>query len=272
VVSISTYRDERRLFAVIGVVIVAALLALLQIDFARQGRPSPITATVTTIAMYAQLGVATVTNGLHAGFATAINTPQLARDNGLLRAQNERLREQNRALTETLARVPAERDMALAQLKHPAGIPATVIGYDPEATQHVITIDRGARDRVARDDGVVTNDGAVGRVIEVAPISSKVLLIIDAASKLPAVVQHGRWWAIAVGTQSRLKLQYVSQDAKLHVGDAVVTGEGRSFHAGTLIGRISHISPANAGALDQSAIVEPAVAFGSLSRVLVLAK
>jgi cell shape-determining protein MreC len=106
----------------------------------------------------------------------------------------------------------------------------------------------------------------------VAPISSKVLLVIDAASKLPAVVQRGRWWAIAVGTQTRIKLQYISQDAKLRRGDVVVTGEGRSFHAGTPIGRIAQISPPNAGALDQTAVVEPAVSFGSLSRVLVLAK
>lgn len=271
-VPISTYRDERRLFAVIGVVIAAALVALLQIDFARQGRTSPITATVTTISTYAQLLVATLTNGIRGGFSTAVNTPQLAHDNAVLRGENERLRAENRLLNETLARVPAERDLALAQLKHPTGIPATVIGYDPEATQHLITIDRGARDRIARDDGVVTADGVVGRVIEVAPISSKVLLVIDAASKLPAVVQRGRWWAIAVGTQTRLKLQYVSQDAKLRRGDVVVTGEGRSFHAGTPIGRIAQISPPNAGALDQSAVVEPAVEFGSLSRVLVLAK
>jgi rod shape-determining protein MreC len=251
---------------------VAALVALLQIDFARQGRTSPITATVTTIATYAQLAVATVTSTTRGGFTAAVALPQLARDNEILRAQNERLSSENHDLTETLARVPAERDLARAQLKHPAGIAATVIGYDPEGTQHVITIDRGAHDHVARDDGVVTGDGAVGRVIEVAPLSSKVLLIDDAASKLPAVIERGRWWAIAVGTQTRLKLQYISQDAKLHVGDVVVTGEGRSFHAGTPIGRISRISPVNAGALDQSAIVEPAVAFGSLSRVLVLAK
>jgi rod shape-determining protein MreC len=251
---------------------VAALLALLQIDFARQGRTSPITATVTTIATYAQLLVATLTNGIRSGFSTAVQTPQLAHDNAELRAQNALLRADNRTLSEALARVPAERNVALAQLQHPDGIPATVIGYDPEATQHIITIDRGARDRIARDDGVVTADGAVGRVVEVNPISSKVLLIIDAASKLPAVVQRGRWWAIAVGTQTRLKLQYISQDAKLRRGDVVVTGEGRSFHAGTPIGRIAQIATANAGALDQSAIVEPAVSFGSLSRVLVLAK
>ncbi len=271
-VSISTYRDERRLFAVIGVIIIAALVALLQIDFARQGRTSPITATVTTVATYAQLAVATVTDGVRGGISGAVALPDLARENVTLRAENQRLTTINEELTETLARVPAERDLAQAELAHPTGIPATVIGYDPEAAQHVVTIDRGARDHIARDDGVVTGAGAVGRVIEVAPLSSKVLLINDPASKLPAVIQHGRWWAIAVGTQTRLKLQYVSQDARLHLGDIVVTGEGRSFHAGTPIGRISRIFAANAGALDQSAIVEPAVSFGSLSRVLVLAK
>lgn len=271
-VSISTYRDERRLFAIIAAVIVAALLALLQIDFARQGRPSPITSAVSTVSTYAQLAIALTTNGVRGAASTVVQIPRLYADNVELRAQNGRLRSENAKLNEVLARVPAERDAALAALKHPTGIAATVIGYDPEAAQHVITIDRGARDHVSRDDGVVTDAGVVGRVIEVAPISSKVLLVIDAASKLPAIVQHGRWWAIAVGTQTRIKLQYISQDAKLHVGDVVVTGEGRSFHAGEPIGRITHIATANAGSLDQSAIVEPTVAFGTLSRVVVLTK
>jgi rod shape-determining protein MreC len=227
---------------------------------------------VTTIAMYAELAVASTTLSIRGALSTIVNTPQLARDNARLRAENDRYRALNLQLTEALARVPAERDIALAELKHPEGIVATVIGYDPEAAQHIVTIDRGTRDRIAREDGVVTAQGVVGRVIEVSPLSSKVLLVIDPASKLPAIVQHGRWWAIAIGTHTRLKLQYISQDAKLHVGDVVVTGEGRSFHAGVRIGRIAQISPPNAGALDQSAIVEPAVPFGSLGRVVVLPK
>jgi cell shape-determining protein MreC len=85
-------------------------------------------------------------------------------------------------------------------------------------------------------------------------------------------VQRGRWWSIAVGTLTRVKLRFISQDAKLRVGDRVVTGEGRSFHAGVLIGRIVALEPMNAGALDQSAIVEPAVNLAGLSRVLVVPK
>jgi rod shape-determining protein MreC len=238
----------------------------------RSGRTSPLTLTITTVSTYLQIGVTAVGNGIRNGFTTVVNTPQLARENAELQADNARLRSENLTLNEALARTPAERDVALAQVKYPAGIAATVIGYDPEAALHVVTIDKGARDGIVRDAGVVTNEGVVGRIVEVSPLSSKVLLVNDVTSRLPAIVQHGRWWSIAVGTQTRIKLQYVSQDAKLQVGDAVVTGEGRSFHAGIMIGRIAQIEPAAAGALDQSALVEPAVQFGSLSRVIVLPK
>jgi len=118
----------------------------------------------------------------------------------------------------------------------------------------------------------MTGDGVVGRIIEVDPLSSKVLLLDDPTSRLPALVQRGRWWAIAVGTQQHVKLRFISQDATLRVGDLVVTGEGRSFRAGIPIGRIRSVDPMNAGALDQSAIVEPAADLGALTRVLVVHK
>jgi rod shape-determining protein MreC len=249
---------------------VAALIALLQLDFARAGRTSPLTAIVTAVSAYAQLAATFVVNGVRGAGDAVARTPGLASENGRLRAQNAALRTQNDELLEALARVPAAQDVARARLAHPSGIEATVIGYDPEAATHVVTIDRGAKDGVHRDDGVVSGEGVVGRVVEVGLLSSKVLLVTDATSKLPAVVQHGRWWAIAVGTSTRVKLQYVSQDAKLRVGDRVVTGEGRSFHAGVLIGRIKQLAPVSAGALDQTAIVQPAADLGALSRVVVL--
>jgi len=270
VVPIVTNRDERKLFAVIGVVIVAALVALLQLDFARNGRTSPLTLTVTSVTAWAQLAVATIADVSRNAFTTVVRAPSLSSENARLSAENAALRTQNDELQEQLARIPAEQDLAQAKLAHPSGIAATVIAYDPEATLREITIDRGLKDGVHRDDGVISGDGVVGRVIEVDPLSSKVLLVTDPTSKLPALVQHGRWWTIAVGTSTRIKLQYVSQDAKLKVGDRVVTGEGRSFHAGVLIGRIRSIDPSAAGALDQSAVVQPAVNLSAVSRVLVV--
>ena len=248
----------------------AALVALLQLDFARAGRTSPLTLTVTSVSAYLQLAASFVVNGVRSGFDTVVRTPGLASENGRLRADDAALRKQNDELQERLARVPAAQDLAAAKLAHPDGIDALVIGYDPEASMHVVTIDRGTTSGVHRDDGVVTGRGVVGRIVEAGPLSSKVLLVIDATSKLPAVVQHGRWWAIAVGTSTRVKLQYVSQDAKLRVGDRVVTGEGRSFRAGILIGTIKQLAPVSAGALDQTAIVQPAADLSALSRVVVL--
>jgi rod shape-determining protein MreC len=249
---------------------VAALVALLQLDFARAGRTSPLTVTVTAVSAYAQLVAAVVVNGARGAFDAVKRTPGLASENGHLRADNATLRSENDELQERMARIPAARETIAAKLAHPDGIEAIVIGYDPEAATHVVTISRGAKDGVHRDDGVVTGRGAVGRVVEVGLLSSKVLLVTDATSKLPAVVQHGRWWAIAVGTSTRVKLQYVSQDAKLRIGDRVVTGEGRSFRAGILIGTIKQLEPVSAGALDQTAIVQPAADLTALSNVVVL--
>jgi rod shape-determining protein MreC len=272
VVPIFTYRDERKLFALAGTVIVAALLALLQLDYVRSGRPSPFAVAATTMVSWAQIAAVTVVNVTRDGFTNVVQLPSLARDNGELTARVDRLERENEDLRENLARVPAEAALARAQMHVPSGIPATVIGFDPEGTLHAITINRGARDHVAVDDGVIAGDGVVGRVTEVDPISSKVLLINDPTSRLPVLVQRGRWWAIAVGTLSTVKLRFVSQDAKLRVGDAVVTGEGRSFRAGVLVGRIARVDPMPAGALDQSAIVQPAANLGALTRVLVVPK
>jgi rod shape-determining protein MreC len=245
---------------------------LLQLDFTRSGRPSPIAIALTTTTAWLQFAASAVGNGTRDGIASIVNLPQLARENATLRANVDTLSTENAALNETLARVPAEASLARAELRAPAGIPATVIGFDPEDAERTITIDRGMRDHVHADDGVITGEGVVGHVIEVDPLSSKVLLVSDPTSRLPALIQRGRWWAIAVGTQAHVKLRFISQDAVLRAGDLVVTGEGRSFHAGIPIGRIRTIDPMNAGALDQSAIVDPAADLGALTRVLVVHK
>ena len=271
-VSIFTYRDERKLFALIATVIVASLIALVQLEYARDGRTSPLSLTVTTLSAYLEIAFSTVTGAMqHAAHSTA-SVPSLYRENQRLRSENTRLRTENDALNEQIAITPSEDARKRVLERFEGGIPATVIGYDPENAMRVVTIDRGANAHINRDDGVVNDDGVVGRIIEVGPLTSKMLLITDVTSKLPSVVQRGRWWGIANGTMTRVKLQYLSQDAHLKIGDRIVTGEGRSFHAGILVGTISRIEPMPAGALDQSAIVEPAVSFGRLDHVRVLPK
>jgi len=269
VVSIFTYRDERKLFAVIGTVIVAALIALIQLDALRSGKPSAISVGVDSAALFLQSAVTTAIGVAGDAGETLADIPRLYVENQRLIERNRTLTAQNARLREALSRLPDALALQRAAVREPTAITATTIGYDPESQSRVVTIDRGTRAGIRREDGVIGADGIVGRVIEADPFTSKVLLIVDGSSKVPAVVQRGRWWGIATGTSSRIQLQYVSQDARLRVGDVVVTGEGRSFRAGLIIGRIREIYHTE-GALYQTALVEPAVTFGRLGRVLVV--
>ncbi|HEY1728498.1 MAG TPA: rod shape-determining protein MreC [Candidatus Baltobacteraceae bacterium] len=271
-VSIFTYRDERKLFAVIGAIIAAGLIALVQLEFARQGRPSPLSNAITSTYAYLEFAVGASISGTRDAAGYVVALPQLERENAQLSTEADKLQTENATLRETLARVPSREAVQNAAALYPTGIPALVIGFDPENKSQVVTVNKGTRSGVMIDDGVVNVDGVVGRVIEADALSSKVLLITDYTSNLPAILQNGRWWGIATGTLTRVNLHYVSQDAHLHVGDSVVTGEGRSFHAGLLIGHVMTVTQMPAGALDQQAIVEPAVAFGRLAHVVILPK
>ena len=270
-VSIFTYRDERKLFALVGAVIVAAAIALVQILSVRSGRPSPIAVAVGTIGAFFESGVTGVTSGVRSGFGWVAALPHLAADDADLRAQVHALKLENRRLQEQLAEVPEAQSLERAKAHDPAGVAATVVGYDPEDAGRTATIDRGARSGIARDAGVVTDEGVVGRVASVTPFGATIRLLTDADSSVPAVVQRGRWWGIATGLPQSdgVAVEYVSQDAKVRTGDLVVTGEGRSFHAGYPIGRVAKIFHPE-GALYQTLILTPAIRFARLHGVLVL--
>lgn len=255
----------------IAIIIVTALVALVQVSAARAGTASPVTATVDSAAFIFEEAISAVAAGLRGGVQTVVNLPSLQHDNGALAARNIELEQENARLHELLAAYQEETAIAPRVAEYPRALEARVIGYPPEGAVQSVTIDKGYRNGVSRDDGVLAADGVVGRIVEAGPFTSKVALITDFTSTIPAIVQRGRYWGVAKGNQTSVRLDYVSQDAPLRIGDRVVTGEARSFHSGALIGTIEKIERSDS-TLYQTAVVKPAVDFSRLDRLVVVPK
>jgi rod shape-determining protein MreC len=243
-------------------------LALLQIGAQRSGSVSPIATFANSLFGVAETAIAATIRGTRAFDSAVLALPSLERENAALRERNRRLTEENARLHELAAQYAAESSVRpVVDLYH--GVEARVIGFPPENESRAVTIDKGFRAGVARDQGVLAAGGMVGRVVAVGPYSSTVLLATDYTSRIPAIVRRGRWWGIARGNLSSVVVEYLPQDAPLRVGDVVVTGEGRSFHSGVPIGTVKTIERGD-GTLYQTAVIKTFVDLGALDRVVVV--
>jgi len=108
---------------------------------------------------------------------------------------------------------------------------AHVIGASPDSGSLLVNIDRGSRDGIRRDMGVITPDGVVGKIVAVYPDISQVLLLSDKESGVGALLTDTRTQGPVKGTgEPLLSLTYITNDEKLTVGETVLTsGQDRIF-------------------------------------------
>jgi rod shape-determining protein MreC len=136
-------------------------------------------------------------------------------------AQVQSLRQQNERLRQQLGFKEARPE--LQQL------PAEVVYRDPTSLRKYLIIDRGRRDGVEPGMPVVSPAGLVGRVQTVDDRRARVLLLIDSASAVRAIVQgadqanradgiiYGRW------PLGRLRMRYIDTTAQVEEGAWVLT-------------------------------------------------
>ncbi|HUI16323.1 MAG TPA: rod shape-determining protein MreC [Alphaproteobacteria bacterium] len=168
-----------------------------------------------------------------------------------LRAENERLRQDNAELRnwEQVARELGAQNRALsAALKFvPRGeersITGRVIADSGGAFVRSLLIDAGARDGVAKGQAVVVGQGLIGRIAEVGEVSARALLITDLNSRIPVVVETTRDHAILAGDNTDLpRLLYLPPNLALQPGTRIVTsGDGGAFPPGLPIGTIASV-------------------------------
>ena len=146
---------------------------------------------------------------------------------------------------------------------------AQVIDASADPSSHTLFINRGERDHVRRNLPVITPDGVVGKIVEVFPSTSQVLLINDKDSGVGALFASSRTHGVVKGSgDPDPRMDYVVNDEKVQPGDSVLTsGDDRIFPKGLLIGTVRDSAPANPF---QIIHVKPATRFDRLEDVIVL--
>jgi rod shape-determining protein MreC len=190
---------------------------------------------------------------------------QLRRDLGLLQKQNGDLRE---------SAVAAQRLAALLEFKEqfvPETVAARVIGRDSTNWYRGVILNKGDRDGIRPEMGVMTSMGVVGRVVKTGPFSSMVLLVTDPHNAITGIIQRSRDEGIVEGTsQGRARIKYLPLLAGIRVGDTVVTsGLTGGFPRGIVIGAVLSIQKEE-GELFQSAEIAPEADLSKLEEVLVI--
>lgn len=122
---------------------------------------------------------------------------------------------------------------------------------------------------------VLSGNGLVGHIIEVAPNYSKVLSIIDDRNAVSSKVLRTGDLGIVKGDLTLLneglcKMEYVDAEADIIVGDEIVTSNLSDIYPpGIMIGVVKEIETESHG-LTKYALIEPVVDFRHLEEVLVI--
>ena len=192
--------------------------------------------------------------------------------------ESEQIRRENDALKLQISQLQgkaAEADRLAALLnfrQSQANVPmigARVIGTGAGTASLTIQLDRGERDGIRKNMGVITPDGVVGKVVEAYPNASQVLLLTDKESGVGAMLADSRVQG-PVGGQGEplLVMKYVPNDDTVNLGDRVITsGMDRIFPRDLPVGTVAEIKSGNQF---KQIRVKPAANLERLEEVLVL--
>ncbi|MGC1604595.1 MAG: rod shape-determining protein MreC [Candidatus Acidiferrum sp.] len=169
---------------------------------------------------------------------------------------NEELKRENDALKLEITQLQgkaAEADRLAVLLKFRQTnvdvpmVSARVIGGGADSASQTIYLDRGERDGIRRNMGVITPDGVVGKVIESYNDTAQVLLLTDKDSGVGAMLVDSRIQSPVGGTGDPLLImKYIPNDDTVNSGERVVTsGMDRIFPRDLPVGTITDIKPGN---------------------------
>lgn len=207
-------------------------------------------------------------------FKNAINThDSLVKENLKLKANQLLLHSQ----LQRLIAIESENNYLKALLQSSRQIKsktlvAELLAVDIEPFVNQVILDKGSKDGVYIGQPVLDANGIMGQIIQIGPITSRVLLINDPHSGIAVQNTRTGMRAIAVGDSysGKMRLMYVPKTVDIKENDTFITsGLGDHYPEGYPIGRVLSVykDPNHQFA---TVYIQPSARLGSSRQVLLI--
>ena len=255
-------------------------IGILWFSFNNFGSAPYVQQIVNDITSVAGRVISKPVNALNSLFSDINNLQNTFQENKELKAKLDELAQMQAELTTVTnenQKLQEELDLQ-ATLTDYNTISGTVIARNPDKWIDQIVIDRGSRDGLENGMSVMSNNGLVGRVVEVNPTSSKVTLLTtndEAAVYTSAEItlEDETLFGVISGYGSDRKaliMEQITSTATIEEGSTVTTsGLGGLVPKGLLIGTVSEVSLDRHG-LGQRVYIEPATNFEDIRFVTII--
>jgi rod shape-determining protein MreC len=198
----------------------------------------------------------------------------LKEQNEGLQDENTRLRLEQASLAEDAREGQRLREMLDFRAEYiDTTVPAQVIGTSGTDQAHVIYIDKGSKDGIRPQMPVITPDGVVGKVKNVFPGTSQVLLISDQTSGAGVMLQTTRIRGVLKGNVlGQPQMINISPDERIQPGEIVLTSGGdQVYPRGLPVGVVEEVVP-DPDTSYVNVIVKPNANLQKLEEVMVITR
>lgn len=149
---------------------------------------------------------------------------------------------------------------------------AEIMAVDSEPFVNQVIINKGKGDGVYTGQPVLDANGVMGQIIQVGPVTSRVLLVNDPHSGVAVQNTRSGLRAVALGDSytGKLNLNFVPKTADVKIGDLFITsGLGGRFPEGYPVGKVVSVTQDPAKQFS-TIILDPSAHLESSRQVLLI--
>lgn len=256
-------------------IIAVSIILILLIAFTSGGRtrPTPVEGALGTVLNPIQNAFYSVGEFFSGSFESLFQIKGLKKENEALKAELDKLQEDNRKLIQFASENERLRSLlgfkeSNQELSFIAG--ANVTGIDPGNWFDIYTLDKGSNDGVQANDAIIWGNGyLVGRIIEVGSNYSKFMALVDQRSSVSIIVDRTRDLGIVTGSSDNEIVAVMPIESDIAKGDDISTSGFSTFPKNLYIGKVRSVEKQERK-LQKLVHIDPAADFKRLEEVFIV--